>query len=29
MNGQTVEDGWDSLLIPVCGSVGGGEAVWQ
>ena len=23
--GQTVEDGCDSLLMPVCGSVGGGE----
>ena len=24
---QTVEGGWDSLLIPVCGSVRGGKAV--
>ena len=26
---QTVEDGCDSLLIPVCGSVGGGQPVWE
>ena len=25
MCGQTVEDGCESLLMPVCGSVGGGE----
>ena len=28
-NGQTVEDGCDSLLMPVCGSVGGGEPLWE
>ena len=27
-NGQT-EDGCDSLLMPVCGSVGGGEPLWE
>ena len=26
---QTVEDVCDSLLIPVCGSVGGGQPVWE
>ena len=26
---QTVEDGCDSLLIPVCGSVRGGQPVWE
>ena len=25
MCGKTVEDGCDSLLMPVCGSVGAGE----
>ena len=29
MCGQTVEGGWDSLLIPVCGSVEGEKAVWE
>ena len=26
---QTVEDGCDSLLIPVCGSGRGGQPVWE
>ena len=29
MYGQAVEDGCDSLLIPVCGSVGGVELLWE
>ena len=27
--GYTIEDGCDSLLIPACGSVGGGEPLWE
>ena len=27
--GQIVVDGCDSLLMPVCGSVGGGEPLWE
>ena len=27
--GQTVVDGCDSLLMPVCGSVEGGEPLWE
>ena len=29
MCGKTVEEGCNSLLMPMCGSVGGGEPLWE